>query len=274
MNPIKQAIIDRANELQIDLIGFGSRERFAALPADSNPFTLFPTAQTAILIGRRITRGTLRGIEEGTNLGDYDNFGLHWLNDEFLSQCTYDLVCLLERSGWEAMPIVPGKSGAVQLNNGVPEVWPDFAYAAVACGLGEIGLGGFVLSKAFGPRQRFHLILTTAELPESPLLPEAVCDQCGECAAICPLQAIDVSRKQTVNMAGKVMTVAPCDPALCRECANGKPGLNDAHGLPDRIAMLCSRTCVEHLNQTGRIENLFRNPFRSRPAWVKPGEDV
>ena len=56
-----------------------------------NPFSIFPEAKTVIMLGKRICRGSLRGIEEGTNFGDYQLFGKNWLEDEFLSLACYNL---------------------------------------------------------------------------------------------------------------------------------------------------------------------------------------
>ena len=56
------------------------------------------------------------------------------------------------------MPVMPGKSS--------PGV--DFAYAAVACGLAEIGFDGQILTPRVGPRQRWHMILTDAPLSSDP----------------------------------------------------------------------------------------------------------
>jgi len=40
-----------------------------------------------------------------------------------------------------------------------------------------------------------------------------------------------------------------------------------ASGRPDRLAALCMRTCVDHLERAHRIESTFATAFRQRPAW-------
>ncbi len=257
MEQLKQAILKQAGESWVDLIGFAARDRFAALDGAANPFSLFPEGKTVIMVGRRITRGALRGVEEGTNLADYSMFGQSWLNDTFLSQSTFDLVHCLERAGWEAMPVMPGKSS--------PGV--DFAYAAVACGLAEIGFDGQILTPRFGPRQRWHMILTDAPLSSDPLLDRTVCDHCGLCADLCPLGAIDKDKTVTLQICSKTFEIATVDFERCKKCPNGVLGPVDSLGQPDRTAMFCSRTCIEHLNQQGLVENRFKQPLRKRPAW-------
>ena len=169
----------------------------------------------------------LRGIEEGTNFGDYSLFGKNWLEDEFLSIASYDLVRMLEDNGWEACPIFPNPSElgpqGVSVGDGRPEpnVYPDFDYAAVACGLCEISRSGMLLSEQFGSRQRFHMIITDAEIEGTPLLESAVCVGCQKCADVCPLGAISKTETETVDICGKKMTVAKINYDLCRVCKNG-----------------------------------------------------
>ena len=144
MNQLEALIRDNLKKCNIDIIGFAGKDRFEAVPAQHNPFSIFPEGKTVIMLGKRICRGALRGVEEGTNFGDYRLFGNVWLEDEFLSIACYDLVSLLEDNGYEACPIFPnpselGPSGvSVAEGRPAPNVYPDFDYAAVACGLGEI----------------------------------------------------------------------------------------------------------------------------------------
>lgn len=274
----KQAVEAAAKQIGVDMIGFASKARFEGIDSQHNPFSIFPEGKTVIMLGKRICRGALRGVEEGTNFGDYALFGKNWLEDEFLSLACYDLVRMIEDNGWEACPIFPNPSElgpqGVSVAEGRPEpnVYPDFDYAAVACGLGEIGLNGLFLSEKLGPRQRFHMIITDAEIEESPLLEGHICDGCGKCAESCPLGAIDINNTLEVDICGKKMQVASIDYDICRTCKNGacKNRFADT-ARPDRIAALCNRTCICHLEEAKRLENNFELPFRKREAWSVGG---
>ena len=270
----KEAVIEAAGRIGIDMIGFASKKRFEGVDAQHNPFSIFPEAKTVIMLGKRVCRGALRGVEEGTNFGDYTLFGKNWLEDEFLSLACYDLVNFIEDNGWEACPVFPnpcelGPQG-VSVAEGRPEpnVYPDFDYAAVACGLGEIGLNGLFLSPTFGSRQRFHMIITDAEIEESPLFDGKVCDGCGKCAKACPLGAIDTENTREIEICGKKMSVATIDYNVCKTCKNGacKSRFGDV-ARPDRIAALCNRTCLCHLEENELVANKFENGFRQREAW-------
>ena len=273
-NNFKAQILEAADKIGIDLIGFASRSRFEGLDPQHDPFSIFPEAKTIIMVGKRICRGALRGVEEGTNFGDYSLFGKNWLEDEFLSLACYDLVRMLEDNGWEACPIFPNPSElgpqGVSVADGrpAPNVYPDFDHAAIACGLGELGLNGLLLTPEFGSRQRFHMIITDAEIEESPIFSGSVCDGCGKCAQSCPLGAIDINDKTEVTVCGKTMEVANINYDICKTCKNGAcANRMSPAARPDRIAALCNRSCLCHLDEEQLIKNKFENPFRTRDAW-------
>ena len=273
----KQAVEVAAKKIGIDLIGFAPKARFDGVDAQHNPFSIFPEAKTVIMVGKRICRGSLRGVEEGTNFSDYSMYGSRWLEDEFLAIACYDLVRFLEDNGWEACPIFPNPSElgpqGVSVAEGRPEpnVYPNFDYAAVACGLGEIGMNGLFLSPQFGSRQRFHMIITDAEIEETPLFDGKICDACGKCASSCPLGAIDMQNYAEIDVCGKKMPIANINFNICKSCKNGARENRFADGLtPDRIPALCNRTCLCHLEENNCLQNAFENKFRQREEWSVP----
>lgn len=275
MNELMSKINEAVKREGIDLIGFAPKSRFDSLPERLNPFTIFPEGKTVIMVGKRICRGALRGVEEGTNFTDYSLFGKNWLEDEFLSIATYGLVNAIEDEGYEACPLFPnpceiGPTGvSVAAGRAEPNVFPDFEYAAVACGLCEISYSGLLMSKKFGSRQRFHMIITDAEIEPTPILTESICDGCMKCAKACPLGAISETETETIEICGKKMTVAKIDYNKCKICKNGAcPSRFSPKAKPDRIAALCNRTCVNHESEAGIVENKFESPFRVRDAWA------
>lgn len=275
MKQLKELILKAAQREGIDLIGFADKQRFDALPPETNPFSIFPEGKTVILVGKRICRGSLRGVEEGTNFGDYSLFGKNWLEDEFLSIACYGLVNSIEDEGWEAVPVFPNPSElaptGISVGDGrpAPNVFPDFDYAAVACGLCEIAYNRIPFSERFGPRQRFHMIITDAELEPTPIMEKSVCDRCGLCADSCPLGAISKDETEELEICGKKMTVAKIDYNKCKICKNGAcPNRFSPDAKPDRVAALCNRTCIAHLEDKKLIGNTFETSFRKRTAWA------
>jgi epoxyqueuosine reductase QueG len=274
MNSLSNHLHEFARERRIDLLGIAPVGRFEGVPAQHHPASIFPETRSVIVLGKRITRGTLRGVEEGTQFDLYSMFGQSWLADRVLAVATVTLAQFIEDHGWEAVPLqdlppeVPPSGVAVRPGLPPPNVMIDFRDAAIRAGLGRYGWCGELLTPRFGPRQRFQMILTDAELDPTPLCTEPVCDQCGNCAAACPLDAIEASGEHDVEVCGLSMRVAGIDLRKCAQCRNGAtPNASHPAGKPDRLGALCVRTCMDHLEESGRISNRFTNPFRVRPAW-------
>lgn len=263
-----------AADKRIDLLGMAPIDRFAGIDARHHPASIFPEARTVLAIGKRIPRGALRGREEGTQMDLYEMYGRNWLVDRVLALATITVAAFLEEQGWEAValqdlpPEAPPTGVAVRDGLPPPNVIVDVRDAAVRAGLGEIGYCDELLTPEFGPRQRLQLILTDAELDPSPLCATAVCDHCGQCATRCPLQAMSTDGDRRLDIGGRQVTVAAIDYSICRRCRNGaSPNNHHPAGRPDRLAALCVRTCVDHLERGNRISNRFATAFRQRPAW-------
>lgn len=259
-----------------DLVGIASIDRFEGLPQERHPNIIFPEAKSVVVIGRRITRGTLRGVEEGTQLSNYSLFGYSWLNDRFMALTTYETVEFLENNGWESVPLpplpvqTPPMGVPVRENQPPPNVMLDFDDAAVRAGLGEIGYCGVFLSPEFGPRQRFQVVLTDAELVADPVLTDPICDRDMACVESCPLSAMSPDNEMELDICGKKMKVAGIDFSKCRVCKNGaRPNMYHSSGTPDRLAAVCVRSCVDYLERAGKTTKTFHNPFRKRPVWTQ-----
>jgi len=269
----KKRIKEYAKQAGADIAGIANVERFDELPPEKHPRSIFPETKSVVIIGRRITRGTLRGVEEGTNFCNYSMFGYDWLDNRFIAMTTFLLSEFLEDSGWEAVPLqnlppeVPPMGISVRKGNPAPNIMLDFDDAAVRAGVGEIRFCGLVLTPEFGPRQRFQMILTDAEIDPDPLLSWKICLHDEGCSGFCPLEAIKGGRE--ILVAGKKMTVAEIDyRGKCASCKNGAmPNRYHPAGKPDRLASFCIRSCADALEKGGRVKNRFELPFRLRDAW-------
>lgn len=265
---------EHARSVGADLIGIAGIERFKEIGAEHHPLSIFPEAKSVVVVGKRIVRGALRGIEEGTQFANYSLYGYRWLENRFLAMVTLKVSEELERNGWEAVPIMdlpiqtPPMGVSVREDNPAPNVMVDIRDAAVRAGLGEIGYLDVFLSPEFGPRQRFQAIFTNAELVEDPLFEGKICDRSAEMNSFCPLGAVGGEKEKTVEICGKEARVAEIDYSKCRECRNGAVA-NRYHesGLPDRLGAVCVRSLVDYLENKGRVGNKFNNPFRKKVPW-------
>jgi len=274
MENLTNVMKEFAQEHGADLVGVAPIERFSEVPPEHNPAAIFPEAKSVLMLGRRVLRGALRGMEEGTNLHDCSSYGYTWLENEFIPLLVYRVTQFLEDRGWEAVPVYPYPVDAapegipVAPDKPAPNVTVDFNLAAVAAGLGEIGYANVFLSPQYGPRQRFGMIITDAELEADPLFDGTVCGRCGQCVNECPLGAM--SGETTVGIAGRSFTVAEVDYSMCGRCKNGaQPNIFHAEGRADRLGAVCMRSCVHQLEENGKISSAFRQPFRKRAPWKR-----
>lgn len=241
-----------AREAGADLVGVAPAARWADWPAAQNPRTLLPTCRSVIVIGRRVLRGAFRGVEEGTNFSStYGIFGMNWNEHDFLSRTVQQVACAVEAAGCEAVPLFGGTmpNAPMQL---------DSKALAHAAGLGSVGKGGFFLTREYGHRQRFALVLTDLELEGDPVVDLDFCKDCDACLKACPLQAL----------ADKGGAAFALNTQLCQQCANGKTSsYSYAYERIDRLAASCGRACLVALEK--KVGNRFAAPFRRRSVWTR-----
>jgi len=262
-----------AREAGADLLGIAPIDRFSDLPPEHHPASIFPEVRSVLVVGKRIPRGALRGVEEGTQFHLYLLYGRDWLNNRVLATATYRTAEWLEDAGWEAVPLpnlppeIPPLGIQVREGTPAPNVMLDCADAAVRAGVGQWGWCGHLLTPQFGPRQRVQLILTDVPLDPDPLPEGDLCSGCAVRSAACPLGAL--GEEPCVRVAaGRKFEVAALDLAKCRTCQNGaNPNNLHPSGQPDRLAALCARNCIVRLEQDKVIANRFEHPFRKRPPW-------
>lgn len=255
-----------------DLVGVADVGRFDEVPLERHPKAIFPETKSVVALAKRVTRGCLRGVEEGSQFAIYKQYANNWVPHRFLAMATVAAASFLEDSRFEAVPLpdlppeTPPMGVHVAPGRPAPNVMMDAADAAVRAGLGIIGYTGELMTPRFGHRQRVQLILTDAELAPDPLCEIDVCDRCGKCAAACPLEAFAGESERSIL--GRSFRVAEIDARLCARCENGaSPNPYHSAGRPERGAALCMRECVAHLEAEGLLEDAFREPFRKRPAW-------
>jgi ferredoxin len=193
------------------------------------------------------------------------------------------------------------RSRPVSPDKPAPDVAFHFRIAAYICGMGEIGYSKVFLTPQFGPRQRLAFVITDAPLEPDPIYNgPPICDRCMECVRQCSVGALSSKETVDVDVDGHHLQWAKlnelaCSAGYCGANVHYNPfapedfdmqkALKTPYGatptvpynassreifhLPGAVegARGCIRACFIHLEETGRISNQFKNPFRKRPQW-------
>jgi epoxyqueuosine reductase QueG len=222
----------RALELGADLVGIANIERFEGAPLQCDPKQIMPEAKSMVVVGFRVFRGLLRGIEEGTLFSNYSSMGYAGINQVRMPVMLWEFGKLFEDEGYEALPLPNDfpwcgiKTGTGEPNEGwsrpvapgraAPDVFIHMRIAAYCAGLGEIGWSKIFLNPVYGPRVRYGALLTEAELEPDPLVePGTICDRCMCCVRDCAGKAISATESVKVEIAGKTIEWGKLDEHKC-----------------------------------------------------------
>ena len=223
---LTRMVKDMAKEKGAALVGVAPVERFDpmppvhdAAPRGQHPRDFIPEARSVVSFAMPILPAVLEAparlaesecdmvpVEARRPYFDvvYSRVG-HALHDYQLELIGQMIGQLLQRHGFDTMvfpttgvhPRIKEKTRA--------EVWKDspFGYssgpfshrhAATRAGLGEFGYSNVVLTREFGPRQRFNSVVTDAELLPDPLIEKQIClrDTCRLCLKACVMDCISL----------------------------------------------------------------------------------
>ena len=189
---IKALIKEAAIKNGMDLCGVASIDRFDGGPENRHPSKTLPGCKSVIVVGVRLLDGVVqanfRSFEDGRDdlKGLWGTYGYAMLPNLALTYACYAVAQVIERNlGEVATPLSTGP-----MTNGLQI---SIRHSAVAAGLGEFGWLSIVLTPQFGPRNRFGVILTTAEIEPDPMYSgPPLCDPtvCKICTDCCPTKAI------------------------------------------------------------------------------------
>lgn len=183
-----------AVKMGADLVGIAPVERFDSAPKEYHPQYFMKNAKSVVVLGIRLLEGIcdVHGAynQEGKTIGPYAWYSYPIVNWS-ISMIAMQLGRTLEDKGFRALPFPP--TGFSYRHDEF--IYPDFLHkhAAVAAGLGEIGLNRLFLSPRFGSHQRLVSIITSAPLEPDPMYHgPKICNrkECNDsCLKICPMKA-------------------------------------------------------------------------------------
>lgn len=303
---LRDKIIACAKQFEADIVCFGGAERFK----NTRVMDIFPETKTVICMAFRVARGVYRGVEEGTTYYQYCTNGVEVIEETVMPRAMLRVSAMLEDAGYLGLPqrrhqcVMEADEGHnfemnyEEIYHGCktePQI--DFTEAAVLCGLGEKSFHGGILTKEFGPMQRWCFVLTDAELEETPLCTPSLCDGCRACIKACPGKAISDAGVRNEWQCGPYyrgarMAKNPFMPPDAfpdfenREAIiNGEAQLSPEEsvrvmancfyyppikqGYASSICgKACDMACYIHLEAQGKLDKKFNSPFRKRPDWL------
>jgi len=236
-------------------VGIASVDRFSEAPAGRRPQELLPRAQSVIAFVLPVLRANLNlkrimnqrqvfpdWVEvksSGPNVREWerqtsfevDNPRQHYYTHFYGRTCyetqnaeeeriAYQTALWLERKGHEVLTLSVA-SGATFFPPPSPPTYGSifsFRHAAVAAGLGELGMNNIFLTSEWGPRVRLGALITSAPLQADPVSKENLClgESCMVCVKKCPAQAFGPPFDlYDLSIAGKTMRLAKVDKVKC-----------------------------------------------------------
>lgn len=236
-------IKEHAVEFGADVVGITSMDRFEGAPKHMDLRYAMPEAKSLIVMGFRIMRGSLRGVEEGTFFTNYSAMGYGFINDDILPLTSRALARVIENEGYEATPIgyqfnwgainnidgtprksANGKPWSRPVREGLPapDIYVSVRIAAYLAGLGEIGYSKVFINPIYGPRVRYGMVMTELELEPDPVMkPGTLCNRCMACVKQCPGGAISATETVKVKLAGYDVEWGKIDVEGCNKAFRG-----------------------------------------------------
>jgi epoxyqueuosine reductase QueG len=210
----------QARGVGADLVGIASVDVFQDAPPRTHPAGILPGAKSVVVIAVKYPDATIDqwGKPPAESMFFYQSVQ-NYMTSVVMPMIQFHVYRALERAGYLAIPVAP--SGYWRYRD-YQEMQGGFIadfshrHAAVAAGLGELGLNGLLLTPEFGIRQRMASVITTAPLrPDEPYCGKPLCNNCGRCLHMCPVQAFDANERLTARIGDKQLTYAKVDKWKC-----------------------------------------------------------
>lgn len=251
---LKENLRKMALDNSMDYFGVGSVDRWANAPVGHRPNDLLPEAKSVIVMGVRIPEGCTQSNHrayEGMRHGifTYMLFGYNLINN-YMEDAALKLAEYLNEAGLKVF-LPPSSVGRDEyLMRGVI----SNRHSAVCAGLAEFGWNGLALTPDAGPRVRWVVIVTEAELEADPLYSgPPLCKKCKTCVKECPTEALSETESVDLNISGRTYIYGKLVKPICRSgvtgLAAGTAGRLQAQNVQQTV------TKVEDWYKLAKIDN-------------------
>jgi epoxyqueuosine reductase QueG len=220
--PLEEELKERVLDLGADFVGIASHSRFDHAPGFSDPKKLLPGFRSVVAFGVAMNRGSLEAWF--SKRSRRPQVLLDQLATEELNRISLRLSRWLERKGHKTLFV--SQNGYYNVVGGRPDF--SHKHAAVAAGLGRLGLSSNFVHTRHGAAVHITSVLTEAELRPDPLVSDEddPCHRCKTCLEICPEQAMSRDLQVSFMMEGKEYLHQRLDGL---RCAWGCAGLSGHH---------------------------------------------
>jgi epoxyqueuosine reductase QueG len=210
----------QAKTVGADLVGIASVDVFQDAPERTHPASILPGAKRVVVVAVKYPDATIDqwGKPPAETMFCYQSVQAY-MTGVVLPMVQFHVYRALERAGYLAIPVAPSGYWRYrdykEMKGGF---YADFSHrhAAVAAGMGDLGLNGLFLSPEFGIRQRMASVITTAPLrPDEPYCGKPLCNNCGRCLRMCPVQAFSTNERLSVRIGDKQISYARVDKWKC-----------------------------------------------------------
>jgi epoxyqueuosine reductase len=269
VDKLTQSIISNLLQWGADLVGIAPIDRFRNAPAGHHPSEFMPACKSTISVSMHIHQGV------ADVWGNYDQpnktntpylfYGYGLTNLEMAGMANR-IAKTLEYRGYKSLCFLPtwitSMAKYMDETKTTRKLKAEISHrhAAVAAGLGVLGLNGLVLTPEFGSMQRLVTVLTSAELEPTPLYhgPE-LCrpELCGmKCVRLCPAKAFSEEERQSCAIGDRTFTYSTHDNIRCSYAIHG---MIKGDGARSEIAIPEGPGDISRLAQELRGKNI--HPF-------------
>jgi epoxyqueuosine reductase QueG len=180
----------------VDMVGVVRIDEIKGTKLAKDAIKLLPSVKSIVVMGMEIYPEFLDLTSPERTMGTANLNDLYRRHTDSLggrlTGAAYDIARASHRAGHKALPL-PGQGPAV--DGRFLKAVISYKDAAVAAGLGSIGMSSLLVTGKYGPRVQLSLCLTEAALESTAGEPQKNCRFCNVCVFKCPAKALAIPKK-------------------------------------------------------------------------------
>lgn len=213
------------SKLEVEIVGVATIDDVKGTPLEAAAKKLLPSVRSIVVMGMEVYSEFLDLTSPETTMGTANLNDLYSRHTEILGRrltiASYEIARVSRRAGYKAMPL-PGQGPSVDARS--LEAVISYKHAAVAAGLGSIGMNSLLVTGKYGPRVQLSLCLTEAVLESTAGETQYFCRNCNICVLKCPAKALEIPKKGEAYVINRFACSSYLEGAGgCSECVRACP---------------------------------------------------